>query len=33
MPLCKGRYHDCPAQDEILEFQRRLIDAGLIDAR
>jgi hypothetical protein len=33
MLLCKGRYHDCPAQDEILEFQRRLIDAGLIDAR
>jgi hypothetical protein len=24
---------DCSAQDEILEFQRRLIDAGLVDAR
>jgi hypothetical protein len=33
MLLCKGRYHDCSAQDEILEFQRRLIDAGLVDAR
>jgi len=33
MLLCKGRYHDCPLQDEILNFQRRLIDAGLVDPR
>ena len=25
--LCKGHYHDCSAQDEILEFQLRYIDA------
>ena len=33
MLLCKGRYYDCPLQDEILNFQRRLIDAGFVDAR
>ena len=33
MLLCKGRYQDCPARDEILNFQRRLIDSGLVDAR
>jgi hypothetical protein len=33
MLLCKGRYQDCPARDEILNFQRRLINAGLIDPR
>ncbi|KAB2918379.1 MAG: sulfatase-like hydrolase/transferase [Hyphomicrobiaceae bacterium] len=30
MMLCGGRYHDCPAQDEILKFHRRLIDSGLM---
>jgi len=33
MLLCKGRYHDCAAADEILGFQRGLIDAGLVDPR
>jgi hypothetical protein len=33
MLLCKGRYHDCPLRDEVLSFQRRLINAGLVDAR
>jgi Sulfatase len=33
MLLCKGRYHTCPAQDEILKFHRRLIDSGLLDAQ
>ena len=32
MLLCNGRYHDCPLQDEILAFQRRLIDSGLVQA-
>jgi len=31
--LCKGRYHDCPVRDEILDFQRQLVDSGLVDAR
>ncbi len=29
MAACKGRHHDCP---EILEFNRRLIDAKVVDA-
>ena len=33
MLLCKGRYHDCPLRDEVLGFQSRLIDAGIVDAR
>lgn len=33
MLLCNGRYRDCPLQDEILTFQRRLIDSGLVEAR
>ena len=33
MLLCSGRYHDCPAREEILKFHRRLIDAGLLDAK
>jgi len=33
MLLCGGRYHDCPAREEILRFHRRLIDAGLLDAK
>jgi len=33
MLLCKGRYHDCPLRDEVLGFQRRLIDSGLVEAR
>jgi hypothetical protein len=32
MLLCKGRYHDCPAREEVLRFHRRLIDAGLMKA-
>jgi len=31
MLLCNGRYYDCPAQDEILKFHRRLIDARLLE--
>jgi hypothetical protein len=32
MLLCKGRYHDCPAREEVLRFHRRLIDSGLMKA-
>jgi phosphoglycerol transferase MdoB-like AlkP superfamily enzyme len=32
MTLCKGRYNDCPARQEVLRFHRRLIDAGLMKA-
>ncbi len=32
MMLCEGRYHECPARDEIRAFHRRLIDAGIMDA-
>ena len=32
MLLCKGRYHDCAAREEVLRFHRRLIDAGLMKA-
>ncbi len=28
MMLCKGRYHDCPAREEVLRFHRRLIELG-----
>jgi hypothetical protein len=30
MLRCKGRYHDCPAREEVLHFHRRLIDSGLM---
>jgi hypothetical protein len=30
--LCAGRYHDCPARDEVRRFHRRLIDSGLLEA-
>jgi len=32
MLLCAGRYHDCPAREEILAFHRRLIASGLLKA-
>lgn len=32
MLLCGGRYHDCPARDEVLRFHRRLIESGLMKA-
>ncbi|NJO32127.1 MAG: sulfatase-like hydrolase/transferase [Rhodospirillales bacterium] len=32
MTLCKGRYDDCPAREEVLRFHRRLIDSGLMKA-
>ena len=32
MMLCKGRYHDCPAREQVLRFHRRLIDSGLMKA-
>ena len=32
MLLCKGRYHDCPAREEVLRFHRRLINSGLMKA-
>jgi phosphoglycerol transferase MdoB-like AlkP superfamily enzyme len=32
MMLCKGRYHDCATNDEVLRFHRRLIDSGLMKA-
>ena len=32
MALCDGRYHDCSARGEILNFHRRLIDSKLMDA-
>lgn len=32
MQLCKGRYYDCPAREEVLWFHRRLIDSGLMKA-
>ncbi len=32
MLLCKGRYYDCPAREEVLRFHRRLIDSGLMKA-
>jgi hypothetical protein len=30
---CGGRYHDCPAREEILTLHRRMLDAALIDPR
>lgn len=33
MAVCKGRYFTCPKKDEILQFHRRLIDSGLVEAR
>jgi hypothetical protein len=32
MVLCKGRYYDCPAREEVLRLHRRLIDSGLMKA-
>ena len=32
MLLCRGRYHDCAAREEVLRFHRRLIDSGLMKA-
>ena len=32
MMLCAGRYHDCPAREEVLSFHRRLIASGLMKA-
>ena len=33
MKDCNGRYHDCANRDEILDFHRRLIEAGLLKPR
>lgn len=33
MELCKGRYSDCPHQDEILSFHDRLVKAGVVENR
>jgi hypothetical protein len=33
MELCEGRYHSCAQRTQILAFQRRLIDSGIIMAR
>jgi hypothetical protein len=33
MALCNGRYVGCIERNEILLFQRRLLDSGLIDGR
>jgi hypothetical protein len=33
MKLCNGRYFDCPDQEAILSFQRRLVDSGLLHPR
>jgi hypothetical protein len=32
MHLCNGRYFGCPAEDEVLTFHRRLLNAGVVDA-
>jgi hypothetical protein len=32
MALCAGRYDSCPARSEVLQFHRRLIESGLVDA-
>lgn len=32
MALCEGRYHGCASRDAILDFHRRMIDSGLMDA-
>ena len=33
MLLCAGLYHECHAKDDVMTFHRRLIDAGLVNAR
>ncbi len=33
MKLCRGHYFTCTRQDEVLDFHRRLIDAGLLRPR
>jgi hypothetical protein len=33
MLLCNGRYASCPAEDEVLRFHRRLLNAGIVDTR
>ena len=33
MKQCDGRYYDCSERDEILDFHRRLIEAGLLKPR
>ena len=33
MKLCQGQYFTCTQQDEVLDFHRRLIDAGLLKPR
>jgi hypothetical protein len=33
MLLCNGRYASCPAEDEVLGFHRRLLNAGIVDGR
>ncbi len=33
MKACNGRYYDCPDREEILDFHRRLIEAGLLKPR
>lgn len=33
MKQCEGRYYDCAAREEILDFHRRLIEAGLLKPR
>jgi hypothetical protein len=33
LDLCRGLYHGCTRREEVLEFHRRLIDSGLMDAR
>jgi Sulfatase len=33
LKLCDGGYYTCPQKQEILNFHRRLIDSGLVDAR
>jgi phosphoglycerol transferase MdoB-like AlkP superfamily enzyme len=32
MAACRGRYYSCANRDEILQFHRRLIDAGVVAA-
>ena len=33
MKQCNGRYYDCPDREDILDFHRRLIAAGLLQPR
>jgi len=30
---CNGRYSCCPAAEEVLAFQHRLLNSGVVDAR